>query len=169
MVRERSVSYLDENRAAYEEFLGGREKFDEYLANMRRDKVRFFPVLYFIPGGSTELFGSVSDSSSSLHPLKTWGDEMTLCGACNAFECVINGKAPIPSRFSWFAPGSRIALLSVITSEAGNWYLQYWPRQDEDEEGEAKGKKEIFIGYTYPLHYDAVAGEGIEDTPLTPQ
>ena len=65
MVRERSVSYLDENRAAYEEFLGGREKFDEYLANMRRDKVRFFPVLCFIPGGSTELFGFVSDSSSS--------------------------------------------------------------------------------------------------------
>ena len=96
MVRERSVSYLDENRAAYEEFLGGREKFDEYLANMRRDKVRFFPVLYFIPGGSTELFGFVSDSSSSLHPLKTWGDEMTLCGACNAFECVINGKGPNP-------------------------------------------------------------------------
>jgi len=64
MVRERSVSYLDENRAAYEEFLGGREKFDEYLANMRRDK--------------------------------TWGDEMTLCGACNAFECVINGKGPNP-------------------------------------------------------------------------
>ena len=58
---------------------------------------------------------------------KTWGDEMTLCGASNAFNCIIN----------------------VITSEKRNWYLQYWPQE--------KGcTREIFLAYTSPLHYDAI-------------
>ena len=65
----------------------------------------------------------------------TWGDELTLCGAANAFDCVIH----------------------VITSEKQNWYLQYWPK--EGKEGSAcKGvyKREVFLAYTFPLHYDAV-------------
>ena len=117
MVRERSVSYLAENRRDYEEFLGGREDFEKYCSQMRRDK--------------------------------TWGDEMTLCGACSAFECVIN----------------------VITSESSNWFLQYWPKDGNNEDkvanasgaAAAKKAKEIFIGYTFPLHYDAIKGRGVQD------
>ena len=75
--------------------------------------------------------------------------EMTLCGACSAFECVIN----------------------VITSESSNWFLQYWPKDGNNEDkvanasgaAAAKKAKEIFIGYTFPLHYDAIKGRGVQD------
>ena len=100
MVRERSVSYLAENRKDYVDFLG-EDSFEEYLRNMRVDKV--------------------------------WGDEITLCCAANVFDCII----------------------SVITSESHNWYLQYRPK------GNCNCQTEIFLGYTFPLHYDAVCGQGV--------
>ncbi|QDZ20496.1 putative OTU-like cysteine protease [Chloropicon primus] len=109
MVRERSVSYLEEQEEGYQDFFGGRKDFKRYIYNMRLDK--------------------------------TWGDEMTLCGAANAFECVIN----------------------VITSESSNWFLQYWPK-DMDASTNAEGTKEIFVGYTFPLHYDGISGQGIKDS-----
>ena len=66
---------------------------------------------------------------------KTWGDEITLCCAANAFECLIN----------------------VVTSESSNWYLQYWPK------GNSPCSKELFLAYTFPLHYDAISGQGVVD------
>ena len=64
----------------------------------------------------------------------TWGDEITLCGAANAFDLVVN----------------------VITSESTNWYLQYRPRTTTMVGDKKEQPREIFIAYTYPLHYDAV-------------
>jgi len=64
----------------------------------------------------------------------TWGDEITLCGAANAFDLVVN----------------------VITSESANWYLQYRPRTTTMVGDKKEQPREIFIAYTYPLHYDAV-------------
>jgi hypothetical protein len=36
-----------------------------------------------------------------------------------------------------------------VQSTANNWYLLYEP-------GAAKGKKEIFVSYISPVHYDAI-------------
>ncbi len=63
---------------------------------------------------------------------KVWGDELTLCAACEAFDVVVN----------------------VITSEAENWNLAYRPAL-----ADAK-TPEIFLAYSYPLHYDAVGADG---------
>jgi len=63
---------------------------------------------------------------------KVWGDEVTLCCACEAFDCVIN----------------------VITSEPDNWNLAYRPSLADAR------TPEIFLAYTFPLHYDAVGADG---------
>lgn len=58
---------------------------------------------------------------------RTWGDELTLRAACDALGLKIH----------------------VVQSTANNWYLLYEP-------GAAKGKKEIFVSYISPVHYDAI-------------
>jgi hypothetical protein len=58
---------------------------------------------------------------------RTWGDELTLRAACDALGLKIH----------------------VVQSTADNWYLLYEPDA-------AKGKKEIFVSYISPVHYDAI-------------
>ena len=58
---------------------------------------------------------------------RTWGDELTLRAACDALGLKIH----------------------VVQSTANNWYLLYEP-------GAAKGKREIFVSYISPVHYDAI-------------
>lgn len=85
---------------------------------------------------------------------RTWGDELTLRAAVEAFGCVAH----------------------VVTSEPANWYLVYTPEAPAPEEvcalvGQAcrssklpqpPSGKEVFINYISPIHYNAVA-------PLAPQ
>ena len=77
---------------------------------------------------------------------RTWGDELTLRACVEAFGCVAH----------------------VITSESMNWYLVYTPESPPDERALAqacakrnlrppKARKEIFISYVSPIHYNAIA------------
>ena len=77
---------------------------------------------------------------------RTWGDELTLRACVEAFGCIAH----------------------VITSESMNWYLMYTPESAPDEAALAqacarkrlpppKPKKEIFISYISPIHYNAIA------------
>jgi len=59
--------------------------------------------------------------------LTTWGDELTLQAAAEAY-------------------GVRI---HVVTSNENNWYLQYVP-----EGGKPHGAREVFLTYAAPVHYD---------------
>jgi hypothetical protein len=75
---------------------------------------------------------------------RTWGDELTLRAAVEAFGC----KA------------------YVITSDEANWYLAYTAETARDEAalGRALGRslkpprigKEVFISYVSPIHYNAI-------------
>lgn len=58
----------------------------------------------------------------------TWGDELTLRAACDAYGVII----------------------FVVTSEAQNWFLTYEPKEVNDEAGE------IFLTYVSPIHYNAI-------------
>ena len=101
-----------------------RERSTSYLAEYREDYEDFLDT----PDAfEAYLYNMKKDA--------TWGDEITLCCAANAFQCMIN----------------------VITSESSNWYLQYLPKSNA-----TKCNKEIFLGYTFPLHYDAVSGERLQ-------
>ena len=82
---------------------------------------------------------------------RTWGDELTLRAAVEAFGCVAH----------------------VVTSEAQNWYLVYTPEAPPPDGVAAlaaklcKGsklslparKKEVFINYISPIHYNAVRAQ----------
>ncbi|KAL6756630.1 hypothetical protein V8C86DRAFT_2644201 [Haematococcus lacustris] len=57
----------------------------------------------------------------------TWGDELTLRAACDAFG----------------------VLTHVVTSDAQNWYLKYQPAN-------LKSDKEMFLTYIAPIHYNAI-------------
>jgi hypothetical protein len=58
----------------------------------------------------------------------TWGDELTLRAACEAFACAVN----------------------VVSSDAEGWFLRYVPG------GGAAVRRELFVAYIAPLHYDAL-------------
>mmetsp|Transcript_243 Transcript_243/g.531 ORF Transcript_243/g.531 Transcript_243/m.531 type:complete len:320 (+) Transcript_243:132-1091(+) len=69
------------------------------------------------------------DYLNNMRKSQVWGDELTLCSAANVLDCMIN----------------------VVTSEKQNWYMQYWPGR-----GKSVCQKEIFLAYTFPLHYDSL-------------
>ena len=60
---------------------------------------------------------------------RTWGDELTLRAAADAFRCTIH----------------------VITSTKENWHLRYEP--------EGKPAKLLFLTYVSPVHYNAIRRE----------
>ena len=77
---------------------------------------------------------------------RTWGDELTLRAAVEAFGCVAH----------------------VVTSESANWYLVYTPESKPDDAALAQAcakrsvpqprlGKEVFISYVSPVHYNAIA------------
>ena len=79
---------------------------------------------------------------------RTWGDELTLRASVEAFGCVAH----------------------VVTSEEANWYLVYTPEAPPPADVEVlvtklcktsklqppSKKKEAFINYISPIHYNAV-------------
>lgn len=60
---------------------------------------------------------------------RTWGDELTLRAAADAFHVTIH----------------------VITTERQNWHLRYEP------EGDKPPNKTIFLTYISPVHYNAIS------------
>jgi len=58
---------------------------------------------------------------------RSWGDELTLRAACDAFGCKIH----------------------VVQSTSANWHLVYEPER-------LATKRMVFISYISPVHYDAV-------------
>jgi hypothetical protein len=79
---------------------------------------------------------------------RTWGDELTLRASVEAFGCVAH----------------------VVTSEEQNWYLVYTPEAPPPADVDAlvskqckslrlqrpPARKEVFINYISPIHYNAV-------------
>lgn len=76
---------------------------------------------------------------------RTWGDELTLKAACNAYNCVIH----------------------ILTSEREHYYVCYKPDSCLSEEtGDACNKKtpastapppmDIFLAYISPIHYNSI-------------
>ena len=58
---------------------------------------------------------------------RTWGDELTLRAACEAYGIVVN----------------------VVTSDAENWFLRYIPEH-------TLVQKEVFLTYISPVHYNGI-------------
>ena len=98
---------------------------------------------------------------ASQEKYKTWGDELTLKYTADAFDAVVH----------------------VVTSNERNWYLHYDPsgaspasdrsqrqrdRHFEEQStmiegadsaldfGRAGGRKQVFLSYIAPLHYNAI-------------
>merc|ERR1712217_148086 len=73
---------------------------------------------------------------------RTWGDELTLRAAVEAYGCVAH----------------------VITSEPSNWYLVYQPECERDPKVAQRPKgtqlppvgKLVFLSYISPIHYNAI-------------
>ena len=72
---------------------------------------------------------------------RTWGDELTLRAAVEAYGCSAH----------------------VITSEPANWYLVYQPESEPlrslplpKDAAAPRCGKEVFISYISPIHYNAV-------------
>jgi len=92
-------------------------------------------------------FESPSEFASYLRGMRksrTWGDELTLRACVEAFGCVAH----------------------VVTSDTDNWYLVYTPESPPDELTKLcrkhgltppRPKKEIFINYISPIHYNAIS------------
>ena len=80
----------------------------------------------------------------------TWGDELTLRAATEAFDCVAH----------------------VITSESSNWYLVYRAEACADTDAREvlsraglsppARRKDVFLSYVSPIHYNAVAALGVD-------
>ncbi|KAL1503809.1 hypothetical protein AB1Y20_012277 [Prymnesium parvum] len=75
---------------------------------------------------------------------RTWGDELTLRAAADCFGCTIH----------------------LVTSTESNWYLRYEPQTGTP-------RKNLFLTYVYPIHYDAVSpmansGEVARPKPKSP-
>jgi len=105
------------------------------VAHMKRSS-DFFSI-YF------ESSGEYSSYLRGMGQSRTWGDELTLRAAVEAFGCVAH----------------------VVTSEEQNWYLVYNPDNPVDDAMLARVckrlprpavGKEIFINYISPIHYNAV-------------
>jgi hypothetical protein len=105
---------------------------------------------------ASEFFGMYFESTAEYNAYlrdmshsRTWGDELTLRACVEAFECVAH----------------------VITSEEMNWHLVYHPDSKPDEAALVKicakaklqlppKKKEVFINYISPIHYNAICTLG---------
>ena len=108
------------------------------IAHMRRHEAFF--CIYFEAAGEFEVY------LRKMAKPTTWGDELTLRAAAEAFGCVAH----------------------VITSEAANWYLVYKSEEGDDSaDVEAilprarlapppRGK-DVMLAYVSPIHYNAVA------------
>jgi OTU-like cysteine protease len=59
---------------------------------------------------------------------RTWGDELTLRAACEAYGIVVN----------------------VVTSDSENWFLRYIPEHN------LVLNKEVFLTYISPVHYNGI-------------
>ena len=99
-----------------------------------RKNADFFGM-YFEDG--TEFTAYLRDMARS----RTWGDELTLRAAVEAYGCCAH----------------------VLTTTPANWYLVYQPEGEpltslplpKDADAPRRGK-EIFISYISPIHYNAV-------------
>ena len=60
---------------------------------------------------------------------RTWGDELTLRAAADAFGCVVH----------------------VITSTTENWHLVYQPEKPREP------PKSLFLTYVSPVHYNTIS------------
>ena len=109
------------------------------MAHMRDVAADFFGMYFESP---REYAAYLTDMSRS----RTWGDELTLRACVEAFGCIAH----------------------VVTSEHANWYLVYQPETLPDARALAelcakkglvppRAKKEIFVSYISPIHYNAVA------------
>lgn len=119
------------------------------VAHMQRH-AKFFG-LYFDGRGGFEGY------MSKMAKPTTWGDELTLRAATEAFDCVAH----------------------VITSESANWYLVYraeagaWAGDDANAQAvltqaglrPPPRAKDILLSYISPIHYNAVAA--LAEPPLT--
>ena len=103
---------------------------------------------------------------------RTWGDELTLRAAVEAFGCNAHGPSPgarIPETTARSAPrlgashtpGLRVG--AVVTSEPANWYLVYQPEGEPLSSmplprgaSPPRRGKEAFISYISPIHYNAI-------------
>ena len=115
------------------------------IAHMKKN-ADFFGIYFETP---TEYTSYLRDMARS----RTWGDELTLRASVEAFGCVAH----------------------VVTSESSNWYLVYTPESLPDEAELAqvcaayglappKSKKEVFVNYISPIHYNAIAALASEGT-----
>ena len=119
------------------------------IAHMRDVAADFFGM-YF--ESEREYSAYITDMSRS----RTWGDELTLRACVEAFGCIAH----------------------VITSESANWYLVYQPDTTPDADALAalcakkglvppRAKKEIFVSYISPIHYNAVAAAAtVDEAPV---
>ena len=99
-----------------------------------------------------DFFGMYFEDTSELNAYlkemgrsRTWGDELTLRAAVEAYGCCAH----------------------VITSEPANWYLVYNPEGEPLSnmplpKGHAAPRelKEVFVTYISPIHYNAIRAVG---------
>ena len=92
-------------------------------------------VIAYLRAHASEYSFYVGDESDWSHYLsvmcqdRTWGDELTLRAASEAFGSVVH----------------------VVTSEKENWLLQYGQPLDEPRQ------RHLFLAYVSPIHYNVVA------------
>lgn len=109
------------------------------IAHMRDVAPDFFGI-YF--ESASEYAAYLADMGR----LRTWGDELTMRACVEAFGCIAH----------------------IVTSTPSNWYLVYQPEALPDEQALAalckrkgvrapRAKKQIFISYISPIHYNAIA------------
>ena len=130
-------------RAVADQLFGSQEhhRFVRHVAvtHMRDVASDFFGIYFETPEEYDEYIAVMGRS-------RTWGDELTLRACVEAFGCVAH----------------------VVTSEDANWYLVYTPEAQPDEAALAalcakkslappRSKKEIFVSYISPIHYNAIA------------
>ena len=131
---------------------------DQLLGSQRHHEiVRAAAVAHM--RAAADYFGMFFETADEFHDYLTdmghsctWGDELTLRAAVEAFGCVAH----------------------VVTSEPSNWYLVYTPEAPPPDEvcalvgqrcrgskrPQPPSGKEVFINYISPIHYNAVSPLG---------
>lgn len=66
---------------------------------------------------------------------RTWGDELTLRAASDAYQCVVH----------------------IVTTTHENWLLHYGAEHREKHEAEGTHVPECFLAYVSPIHYNVIA------------